>query len=287
MSTDYSQLARELSLDFGTSIHTKPYIGFFDYYGNILYMDKSLDKYVQLASDFVNNNFKLMSVGDHSIPFSGANLVLFKITSKAVAIIYTLKGFTAQLLSFKNYIPQIAPLFKFNLKDLPEPDHQEILIDVTDDIKEEIDDKKFKVYPVFTEKIGKKDKFSIEEMAVIQHCDGKNDLREVISKSKYDREIVFQLLEKFIDKKKIKYDIKGEPVLCPARVKNITPSDLKLDIVSLKEKEVATLCDGKRTTLELQDALLKNKQLYVEEEDLKDALRSLMKKKYIRMRFCM
>jgi len=250
-------------------------------------MDRELDKYVQLASDFVNTNFKLMNVGDHSIPFSGANLVLFKITEKAVAIVYTLKGFTAQLLGFKNYIPQIAPLFKYNLKDMVEPEQQEILIDVTAEIKEEIDDKKFNVIPVFTDKINKKDKFSIEEMSVIQHCNGDNDLRQVIEKSKYDREIVFQLLEKFIDKKKIKYEIKGKPILCPARVKNITPSDLKLDIISLKEKEVAGLCDGRRTTLQLQDALLKQKQLFVEEEDLKDALKALMKKKYIRMRFCM
>lgn len=288
MIEDIEIIARNISRDLGASLQTRPYVGIFDYQGNILYSDKDLDKYIQLISDFVNLNFGLMNVGDHSIPFSGKNLVLFKVNNKSIVVIYTLKGYLAQLLSFKSKIPEISPKILEHLTDLPELINEIVLDLASDEVsleEQQPEEARFKVFPTFTEKAKKKEKYSLEDMSIIRYCDGNMSLREIIKNSGVKTEKVYDILEKFIEKKVVKYRIDGKPLLTPYLVEEISNSDIKLGIVTEKEREIADFCDGKRIVDEIKEELSRAKQMYVELEDLKDNIKSLLKKKKLRMRF--
>jgi len=285
---DIEVIAKSISKELGATIQTRPYVGIFDYKGNILYSDKDLDKYIQLISDFVNLNFGLMNVGDHSIPFSGKNLVLFKVNNKSIVVIYTLKGYLAQLLSFKSKIPDISPRILEHLTDLPDLIN-EIVFDIASDdvepVKEQQREEKFKVFPTFIEKAKKKEKFSIDDMHVVRYCDGNMSLREIIEKSGIKTEKVYEIIEKFIDKKVMNYRIEGKPVLTPCLTEEISNSDIKLGIVTEKEREISEFCDGNKIIDEIKEELSKAKQMYVELDDLKEIVKSLLKKKKLSMRF--
>ena len=108
---------------------------------------------------------------------------------------------------------------------------------------------------------------------------------KILSECKLKNELIFEILEKFIDKKIVQYEIKGKPILCPVLVKNISNTDLKLNIVTEKEKMIASVCNGQRTIDHIFKALVMEKQLYVELEDLKKCIKSLLRKKYVTMRF--
>ena len=64
-------------------------------------------------------------------------------------------------------------------------------------------------------------------------------------------------------------------------------AEKKFRFIPYRKNDIIEMCDGRRTLREIQDAVLKEKHLFVDEDDLKEALKSLMKKKYLRMRFCM
>ena len=114
---------------------------------------------------------------------------------------------------------------------------------------------KFKVFPTYTDKFKADDKFLFQEMSVLQYCDGKNSLRDIVEKTDLKKGEIFEVLERYLDKKKIKYKLEGDPIYCPYLHRNITPKDIKLGIVSRRQLEVSNYCDGKTTVKKILENL--------------------------------
>jgi len=141
-----------------------------------------------------------------------------------------------------------------------------------------------KIFPYITDKIKKKDKFLIEEMSVIRFADGKHTIKEIVEKTDTDEEDVLRILEKFADKKKIEYNIKGTPQMVPILIKEIPDMSVNLGIITKKELEISKSCTGNKTLEEIFLEL--NYQGVVDTlDELKKQLDSMVRKKFLRMRF--
>ena len=282
-TTDINDIADEINKKLGASLQTRPYISIYDYNGNALYIDRNMDEFQDTLRDFIKRNFGFLRVGDHSMPFSGRNLVIFRVNDKAAVVLYTLKGYIGQLLLFNTIINDISLKLDIHLVDLPDyvpPESiQKVLAREEEVIKEE---DMAKIYPNITKKMKKKDKFLIHEMAVLRYADGTNTIREIMKKAEASREDVLRVLEKFADKKKVDFQIEGEPTYVPMLIKEIPEMSLNLGIITRKELEISRLCNGKRTVQDIYEEL---KDSYDSLEALQKKLESMVKKKFIRMRF--
>ena len=130
----------------------------------------------------------------------------------------------------------------------------------------------------------KKDKFMIQEMAVLRFADGTHTIKEIMEKTELDKEDILRVLEKFADKKKIDFKIEGEAKYVPILIKEIPEMATNLGIISRKELEITKYCTGNRL---IQDIFQELKQTGMVEtiEELKKMLDLMVRKKFIRMRF--
>lgn len=97
----FEEIAKDILAALGRLLATRPYIAITDSNGTIRFIDPPLELYAKFIQNFVYNNFNLLGVGDHSLPLGGVNLAFFKLSPIALVVLYTMKGVTGQLLSFK------------------------------------------------------------------------------------------------------------------------------------------------------------------------------------------
>lgn len=282
MVTDFQQIAKLINTKIGQALQTRPYIAIIDYNGEVLYSDKDMKDYIPSLTDFIKRNFKFLNVGDHSIPFSGRNLVIFRVSDKSCVVLLTLKGYVGQILTFKHILPEISVEIDHLMKDTPDFVPEEVPEVV---VEEPIEKKEFaKIYPYITNKVKKKDKFLIEEMAVLRFADGTNTIKEIVEKTNTNEEDVLRILEKFADKKKVEFNIKGSPQMVPILIKEIPDMSVNLGIITKKELEISKACTGNKT---IEETFLELKYQGVVNtlDELKKQLDSMVKKKFLRMRF--
>ncbi|MHA1381011.1 MAG: double zinc ribbon domain-containing protein [Candidatus Helarchaeota archaeon] len=169
------------------------YMGIFNEKGQAIYIDDTLQEHYQFISSFINENFKLLNIGDHSIPLSGLNLAFYKISDHAMIILHTKEGPVGQLLAFKSrmfqYSDKIDALSaKFTedlVKKIPKPRVKKISKTAS---AERI--------PVLTVDINKK-KFAMDEAAVLHIIDGKKTITEICEEIKIPRLKVNEILKKY------------------------------------------------------------------------------------------
>ncbi|MFX1450254.1 MAG: hypothetical protein ACFFCM_05400, partial [Promethearchaeota archaeon] len=86
------EIANEI-IEYMSKILSKPtYLGIFGENGKIYYMQGALKRYHPFLQSYIEENFKLLAIGDHSIPLSGVNLVFFKTSEHSIVVLHTREG---------------------------------------------------------------------------------------------------------------------------------------------------------------------------------------------------
>jgi len=195
ISAKFNQILKEISNNIGKIMGTRPYIAIVDYTGCIWQYDAPLEQFIEFIQNFVLSNFHLLKIGDHSLPLGGLNLAFFKISQKAMIIIYTLKGLSGQLLSFKQKMFEWSDRIDALLSDLQPP--QVTPVQITSPSATHNDmaaksptiaapkpptrDKKrgLKTVPILTKKLTGKEKFSLDVAHILELCDGHHTVLEM------------------------------------------------------------------------------------------------------------
>ncbi|HUX99215.1 MAG TPA: hypothetical protein VMV49_06640 [Candidatus Deferrimicrobium sp.] len=198
-------ISNEIVNIFGRIFATKPYIAILDGIGNIHHVDEPFSEHLEFIKDFVNKNFKFLQVGDYSFPLGGVNLGFFKISPKAVIVLYTTKGFIGQLLAFKARMHEWSQKIDEVIGDIniPVESVQNIVSEESKLIEERAAIKKRKLLrdvPILIKKISGKEKFSIDTAQVLNFCDGENSIEDICMTSNYNivkvKEILWELEKK-------------------------------------------------------------------------------------------
>jgi hypothetical protein len=259
--SQFYQVVTKINSELGPILSTRPYVAIIDFRGSFRFIEPELEQYKEFVQDFAKTNFRLLQIGDHSMPISGLNLAFFKISAKAIIVIYTKKGLIGQLLVFKarmlKYQPEIDALI---LEDpsLEEPDVHAPTITGTSTTEaapspEEPD--KSKVIPLLLKKIGKKAKFPLNEVVILNYCNGTNTIEYIMSEGNLQRKAVWEILDKYKKKGWVKITYTGNPIFVPVLVKDIPPMAVQLGVVNKKEFEISKLCTGANTIDDIEQAL--------------------------------
>ena len=111
------QVSKEICNNLGTLLMRKVFIAVLDRIGQLYYSDDELDDLIEFVQTFTRTNFKILSVGDHSIPLSNANLVFFKVSENIMIVLLMKEGRVGQLLAFKRKMSKYGELFEELLQD--------------------------------------------------------------------------------------------------------------------------------------------------------------------------
>ena len=278
------QITKTIVSQIGPMLTSRPYMCIIDRTGKIYYIDEIMEKYKEFMSNFVNKNFKFLRIGDHSIPISGLNMVFFKLSSKSIIVMFMKQGLVGQLLSFKgkmaNYIGQIDENIKIELLEeptIPSPEVEPIVEESKEEVIEK-EEEEVLVIPKLIKKIGKKDKFPLKDIVILNQCkDGGKTVKQIAEESNIDSLTVWDVLEKYKRKKYIKITYSGNPDFVPILTKKIPPMAVQLRLMSNLEYKIAKSCDGTRTIEEIED------KLDIDGDRLSDLLDRMEKNKIIRM----
>lgn len=185
-SEDFYEIAKEIVNVFGKIFAARPYIAVLDALGNVRHIDEPLsESHLNFVQDFVRKSCNLLKVGDYSFPLGGINLGFFKISEKAVIVLYTTKGFTGQLLAFKarmhdwsQKIDELIGEIDVQAETIAEavtPQAAE-----TTEIKPPVETKKyFRDFPILIKDLTGKEKFPMEVAQVLNLCDGKHSIEDI------------------------------------------------------------------------------------------------------------
>ncbi|HUX99969.1 MAG TPA: hypothetical protein VMV49_10485 [Candidatus Deferrimicrobium sp.] len=248
---EFFKIASEIISELGPILSTRPYLAIANFQGDFKYIEDELENYKDFIATFVKTNFSLLEVGDHSMPISGTNLAFFKVSEKAVIVIYIKKGLLGQLLIFK------ARMIKYQSRiDELIPEVPSFTEPLGVKIEEpEIQKEKPHIIPILLRQIDKKAKFPLQEVIILNYCDGKNNLEDIIRESNLEKQALWEILDKYTKKGWIEITYPGNPTLIPVLTKEIPPMAVQLGVVNKKEFEISKLCDGKNTIEDIQDAL--------------------------------
>ncbi len=252
------KLANAIISELGPILSTRPYVAIVNFRGEFKYIEAELEEFGEFISSFTKSNFGLLQIGDHSMPISGTNLAFFKLSKKALIVIYTKKGLIGQLLMFKarmdKYKDQLDALIQ------EEPSAEELAMStpsmISPTVTEAVPEKETpKIIPILLKEIGKKAKFPLNEVVILNYCDGKNSIEDIMRNGNLSREAIWEILDKYKKKDWIKITYTGNPVFIPVLAKDIPPMAVQLGVVNKKEFEISKLCDGKNTINDIENAL--------------------------------
>ncbi|MBD3230553.1 MAG: hypothetical protein GF329_20405 [Candidatus Lokiarchaeota archaeon] len=215
-------IVKDLSKKLGTSLGVRVYVAITDANGKIVYIDEALKKFVNLITTFVEYNFDLLKIGDHSIPLSSSNLIFVKTSNRALIVLYTKKGLVGQLLSFKKYIGDFFKPIDEIMKNegapsgstqAPEPPVRPAPTEQVEEQPPEIilekrvyQRKKYeKIKPILKKKISSNLKLKLEESAILNFCSEGKTVSEMIELSEnITLPSIKRVLFKFTESKWIK-----------------------------------------------------------------------------------
>lgn len=178
-------LTKKLSIELSQSSGTRINIAIVTENGQFIYMSNELSEHEELIKKFIISSFKLLQVGDFSIPISGKNIIFFKISENVAIILHTTTGKIGQFMIFKktlmNYLNPLNELIDQMGLTQTESLYQTVLEE-----KESLEFIKSKIeyYPKITklgEKTLKKRKFDLNESSFINQINGLNSLSSILS----------------------------------------------------------------------------------------------------------
>ncbi|NVM03395.1 MAG: hypothetical protein HWN67_13775 [Candidatus Helarchaeota archaeon] len=172
---------------------------------------------IPFITNFVQTNFSLLGVGDHSFPMSNKSIGFFKISEKSMIILYAKGVKLGSLLAFKtkmfNYAPKIdekiGEITKITIKrkveitkeitiskeSAPSPSDKPQYAQVTS--------KKFARLPRLIKELTGREKFPINDVKVLRLCDGKHTIKDIIKETKISRLAVESVIRNYQKKKYI------------------------------------------------------------------------------------
>ena len=196
----YLALTKEIMTTLREAIVTRVYITIIDAIGTLHYVESSVfDQYIYFIRGFTHDNFHILNIGDYSIPFGGINLAFFKISQKALIILYAPLGPVGQLLPFKNIMGKWAAridelIGDIDYSSLP-PEFQENESDLQQSSPESLPPTEIKPttkvpqytirLPLLKVKLTDKVKFPLKDMQVLQYCDGEHTIEDICKKTNY------------------------------------------------------------------------------------------------------
>ena len=192
------------------------------------------------------------------MPISGTNLAFFKVCNKAIIVIFIKKGLIGQLLIFKARMMKYQEKLDALIPDKPKPVEPSVAIappEESEIVKRAAAPVKAQIIPILLKEIGKKDKFPLQEVVILNYCNGKNSIEDIMRDGNLDRKATWEILDKYTKKGWVKITYTGHPIFIPVLTKEIPPMAVQLGVVNKKEFEISKLCDGKNTVEVIQKAL--------------------------------
>ena len=197
MATDWYGIKKQITntmMDFGFRV----YVSIADVLGNPKIMDEEIEPFKDIVCKSIKINSNYLNIGDYAIPISSKNLMIFKISEKAVVVLFANKGNIAQLLSFKKNIEYFGEQIEKLLSDMEVPVQVAEVIPKVEKIKvipkesREIFGKELPSYnPMLNRELDKKAKFTMEEMRILHLCDGKKTFFEIAYETKQPESFLF------------------------------------------------------------------------------------------------
>jgi hypothetical protein len=186
----FEKLAKEISVSFSKIFVTKAYIAIVDAIGTFHYIDApAFDEHLYFIQNYVTDNFQLMEIGDCTIPFGGVNLAFFKVSHKALIILYAPTGPSGQLLAFKTRCFDFAERIDELIGEVEYENSQDTVPEspaaIFDSMWEEApqsekkEETSVKRVPILKKKLTGKEKFSLQVINFLQHCNGTNSLEDI------------------------------------------------------------------------------------------------------------
>ncbi|MHA1378356.1 MAG: hypothetical protein ACTSRG_08230 [Candidatus Helarchaeota archaeon] len=216
MSDAIRDVVKNISGKMGSLVGVRVYIAITDRDGNFIYADDAFEEYANFIQKFVQTNFNYLQQGEHSIPLSSENIIFFKTTENTMTILFNPKGKIGQLLAFKSlmntyYEPiessiqgtgvstvvstkEAAPALTAAQKGLEsyELSHKYMFYN--------------KIIPKLRRELKKKDKFNLTQSMILNKCDGKTSLYNLIKDVGISTKDVIGTLYKFLDKKLVEFN---------------------------------------------------------------------------------
>ncbi|MBD3228231.1 MAG: hypothetical protein GF329_08575 [Candidatus Lokiarchaeota archaeon] len=207
----FYQINKEITSKLGRAMFSRPYLAIIDASGKIRYIDEALNEYRAYIIEFTRKNFTLLEKGDHSIPLGGVNLAFFKPANNFLIIIHSKKGPIGQLLSFKKMMPEFADEIKSLIGDVKPIKPKIIESKKKEKKKEEKKEKKVKKVkapkaqrlPFLVKKL--KGKFKIDTSRILELCDGKHSITDIVRETSFPKLKVEMTLKKYKKKGWVKY----------------------------------------------------------------------------------
>ncbi|NVM54862.1 MAG: hypothetical protein HWN66_14255 [Candidatus Helarchaeota archaeon] len=284
---EFYNISSEIISELGPILSTRPYLAIVDFEGKFRYIESEMEKYTEFITDFVISNFRFLEIGDHSMPISGTNLAFFKLSKKAIITIYIKKGLIGQLLIFKNLMMKYQ--LKIDSLILEEPPEKSVtpvdlfqesqIIGKISELQPEpkAEPPKAAVVPILLKKIGKKAKFPLQEVVILNYCDGKNTIKDITREGNIKRWAVWSILNKYKKKGWVDITYTGNPTFHPVLTKEIPAMAVQLGIVNKKEFEISKLCNGDNTIKDIQQAL------GIDQDEIEDTIKKMEKNNIIHL----
>ena len=214
-SEHFYNIAKAIEKELGVTSAVRIYAAIFDGNGKALYASDDFTEIISFISPFIKDTFERLKIGDHSFPISGKNIGIFKVSDKAIVVLYSKKGHLGALLNFKNKMSIYASKIDEQLEDFTQITIKR-KIEVTEEItitKGKVPSKKteaqyvkpstttFAKLPVLLKELTGKEKFPLNDVRVLQLCDGKHTIEDIIKKTKLSRLEIQNIVRNYQKKK--------------------------------------------------------------------------------------
>lgn len=201
--------------DFGFRV----YVSITDIYGNTKYIDAELGPFEEVIKKSIMINLPYLDIGDYCMPLSSKNLMIFKISGKSMVILFANKGNLAQLLSFKKNINYFQEKIDLMMGDVEIPSEiAKIPPEITKAEKKPVQKilgKQLPFYLPFLNKDIGKSKVMVDEIMVLQLCDGNHAFSDMVRETGQTEEFVIELMNKQMKKKMLSPKAHPFVVKCP------------------------------------------------------------------------
>jgi len=244
-------LAKEILSTLREMMVTRIYLAIFDSKGDPQFIESTsiFSQYAYLMRSYIYDNFHLLNVGGYSLPFGGISLAFFKVSQKALIVLYAPQGPAGQLLSFTkvmfNWSHRIDELVGNSRYFSLTPEFQEQQFENQEysaEYQESLPEARggqsqilpaplkadqipivpftedfYTVrIPVLTKRLMRKDKFPLEDMKILQLCDGNHTIEAICQKTGFSSVKVDLTLRGYQKKKLIKITKNMPPFISPS-----------------------------------------------------------------------
>ena len=132
--------------------------------------------------------------------------------------------------------------------------------------------KNIKIYPRIKDPISFSFKVKKNERPILELCDGKISVDEIIEKTQFKEKDVIKILDKYEDQRVLEFFSNSNLTYLPKNVRKLSPMGVQLGLMTQKEFKIRELCTGDVTI----NSIAKTLELGVDE--LNEILKSMEEK---------